>query len=73
MTDCEAAVFVIAESQNFEPHQSWHLGPLDRGFDDVPREVQLFDASPVATARIIWLITALGHDGSEALNKPRIK
>jgi hypothetical protein len=41
----------------------------DRRFD-LPQEVQLFDASSGATARVIWLTSVLGHDGSEALICP---
>ena len=46
--------------------------PLDRGLD-LPREVQLFDASSSVTARVVWLITVFQYDGSEAPRCLRIK
>src|SRR5260370_31849754 len=54
-------VFVIPEKA-FSRARSASSLPLDRGFD-VPRELQLFDASSGAIARVIWLTTVRGHYG----------
>jgi hypothetical protein len=56
LTDSETTVFVIPEKVSAA--RDWYLRPLDREFD-LPREVQLFDASSGAIAHVIWLITRL--------------
>src|SRR5260370_41701349 len=48
----------VRSKDTCQPHEIGIFRPLDREFD-LPREVQLFDASSSATARVIWLIPPL--------------